>query len=77
MSQVTIYLNSSTESKMRNAAKANNLSVSKWVSKVIQNNVATQWSQDAIDLAGSWNDDFPTLNEIRSNQAVDHKREEL
>ncbi|MEA3467672.1 MAG: CopG family transcriptional regulator [Thermodesulfobacteriota bacterium] len=77
MGQVTIYLESEIENKMKKAAKTSHLSVSKWIGKIIKDNISTEWPQDVVNLAGSWKDDFPTLEEIRSTQAVDSNREVL
>ncbi len=77
MGQVTIYLDSEFENQMKTAAKTSHLSVSKWIAKIIKDNISTEWPQDIVDLAGSWKNDFPTLKEIRSTQAVDSNREEL
>ena len=77
MGQITIYLDSVTESKLRKAAKSSRLSVSKWISAIIKDKIETEWSQDVIDLAGAWQNDFPELEEIRSSQARDVEREGL
>lgn len=77
MGQVTIYLDNEIENQMKTAAKTNHLSVSKWVAKIIKDKVSTQWPQDIVNLAGSWKNDFPTLEEIRSTLAVDSNREEM
>ena len=77
MGQVTIYLDSDTESKMKKAAQSGHLSVSKWVAKIIEEKIATEWPEDIIKLAGSWKDDFPTIEEIRSTDVYDPPREEL
>ena len=77
MGQVTIYLDDAIEKKMKKTAKSNRISVSKWVSNVIREKVATEWPADVADLAGSWKDDFPTLEEIRSTSAADSTREGL
>lgn len=57
MAQVTIYLDAQTESKLKQAAKSSQLSVSKWIAKAIEEKVATQWSDEVIELAGSWKND--------------------
>lgn len=75
MSQVTIYLNGQTETKMRRAAKSNRLSISKWVAGIIEEKITTQWPQDIVDLAGSWKNDFPAMEEIRRNSGQDCPRE--
>jgi hypothetical protein len=77
MGQVTIYLDNEIENKMKKAAKTSHLSVSKWISKIIKDKISTEWPQDVVNLAGSWKKDFPTLEEIRSTQAVDSNREVL
>ena len=77
MSQVTIYLNSELEVKMKRAAKASSLSLSKWITKIIEEKIAAEWSQDIVELAGAWGDDFPSLHEIRASYLVDAEREDL
>lgn len=77
MGQVTIYIDSSIETRMKEAAKSSHLSVSKWVAGIIEEKIATEWPQDIIKLAGTWKDDFPTLEELRSNLAQDSPREGL
>ena len=77
MSQVTIYLNPNLEMKMKRAAKASSLSLSKWITKIVEEKISSEWSQDIVDLAGSWDDDFPTLREIRASYTVDAERASL
>ena len=77
MGQVTIYLDSEMEKKLKTAAKASKLSVSKWVAAIIKEKISTEWSQNVVELAGSWKEDFPTLEEIRSTQGLDTKREDF
>ena len=77
MGQVTIYLDNETESKLKKAAKSSHLSVSKWIANMIEEKINTEWPQDVVSLAGCWKDDFPSLEEIRTNPGQDSKREEL
>ena len=77
MGQVTIYLENEIENKLKTAAKTSNLSVSKWVANIIREKISTEWPQDVVKLAGSWKENFPSLEEIRSTQGVDAKREAL
>ena len=77
MGQVTIYLDHEIENKMKNAAKSSHISVSKWVANIIQEKMSTEWPEDVVKLAGSWKDDFPALDEIRSTHVADHHRERL
>ena len=75
MGQVTIYLDNEIENKMKKAAKTSAISVSKWVADIIKEKVLTEWPQDVINLPGSWKEDFPSLEEIRSTNGVDSNRE--
>jgi hypothetical protein len=77
MGQVTIYLDNEIENKLKAAARASQKSVSKWVAAVIKEKVSTQWSPDIVNSAGSWSDDFPSLEEIREMQGPDSRREEF
>ena len=74
MGQVTIYLEEDIEQRMVTAAKSAQLSKSKWIAKLIQEKVANEWPQSVVDLAGSW-EEFPTIDEIRTNIGKDVNRE--
>ena len=77
MGQITIYLDNDVEGEMKKAAKSCHLSVSKWIAGLIKEKISTEWPQDVVNLAGSWKDDFPTLQEIRSSNVTDPPREGL
>ena len=77
MGQITIYLDNEIENKIKTAAKTSDLSVSKWITNIIKKKTSTEWPQDVIKLAGSWKEDFPSLEEIRSTHVVDASREVL
>ncbi len=77
MGQVTIYLDNELENKMKSAARAGHVSVSRWIAYLIRQKISTEWPQDVIALAGCWKEDFPTLEEIRSSDATDSLREEM
>ncbi len=76
MGQVTIYLEEDIEQKMVDAAKSSRLSKSKWIARLIQDKVANEWPQSVVELAGTW-EDFPSIDDIRSNEGNDTKRETL
>jgi len=76
MGQVTIYIEPGIEKKTRQLAKKENVSLSKWITKVISEKISTEWPPDVIKLAGAWKD-FPSLNEIRKTSIADSKREDL
>ena len=77
MRQVTIYLDNEIENKLKKAAKASKKSVSKWVAAIINEKVSTEWPKNIANLAGSWKTNFPSLDEIRSTQGIDAKREDF
>ena len=76
MGQVTIYIEPGIEKRTRQLAKKENVSLSKWITKVISEKIANEWPDDVKKLAGAWKD-FPTLEEIRSFDLPDSKRETL
>jgi hypothetical protein len=58
MSQVSLYLEPKVHAKVKAAAKAAGLSVSAWVARAIQANIANEWPPQLDELIGSWRD-FP------------------
>jgi hypothetical protein len=57
-------------------ASSLNISISKFISTLLEQKVQNEWSYSSRKLAGSWSD-FPTLQEIRANQGEDVEREEF
>jgi hypothetical protein len=76
MAQVTIYLEDEIEEKMAAAAKSAHLSKSKWIAVLINEKVANVWPESIVALAGAW-DDFPSIEEVRSNLGHDVAREDF
>ena len=76
MAQVTIYIPNDLESQIKAMASSLNISISKFISTLLEQKVQNEWSYSGKKLAGSW-DDFPTLQEIRANQGQDALREEF
>jgi hypothetical protein len=76
MAQVTIYIPNDLESQIKAMASSLNISISKFISTILEQKVQNEWSSSSRKLAGSW-DDFPTLQEIRANQGQDALREEF
>ncbi len=76
MAQVTIYIPNDLESQIKAMASSLNISISKFISTILEQKVQNEWSSGSRKLAGAW-DDFPTLQEIRANQGNDAKREEF
>jgi hypothetical protein len=76
MGQVTLYLDTETEVRMKKAAKAAGISQSRWVTNLIREKLATSWPPSIVRLAGAWAD-FPTAEELRSGLGEDAPREPL
>ncbi|HBL31382.1 MAG TPA: CopG family transcriptional regulator [Acidobacteria bacterium] len=76
MSQLTLYLDAETESRMKAAAKASGVSLSRWVAGLIREKTANRWPDSVAQLAGAWAD-FPTAEEIRAGLGEDAPREPL
>lgn len=74
MAQVTIYIPNELETQIKTMAGSLNISISKFIANILEQKVQNEWSLDSRKLAGAW-DDFPTLKEIRSNQAEETPRE--
>lgn len=74
MGQVTIYLDDESERRLRSAASAAGVPVSRWVAELIQGKTRTEWPESVKALAGQWGD-FPDTEALRSSQAEDSERE--
>ena len=75
MAQITLYLEDHLENELQRIAKSQGLSNSKWVANLIARQLRDTWPADVLEMAGSWNDDFPLAEEIRSSQGLDVARE--
>ena len=58
MSQITLYLDESTQALVEQAAKAHGVSKSRWVADIIRKYASHEWPQDCLALAGRF-PDFP------------------
>jgi hypothetical protein len=76
MGQVTLYLDTETEERMKAAAQASGVSQSRWVADLIRDKTATEWPAWVAELLGSW-PDLPSLEEIREGLPEDLPREPL
>lgn len=85
MAQIVLNLDDEILEQVLHQAKAENLSSSTWLDKLIKqsvgilnkpNKINTQWSNEVRELAGAWQD-FPTLEEIRHSTSHDTPREPL
>lgn len=73
MSQITLYLDDDTQKLVDQAAQANGVSKSRWVSDVIRKYAAHEWPQDCLALAGRFAD-FPLREAASSAQPSDLPR---
>lgn len=73
MSQITLYLDDSTQALVEQAAKANGLSKSRWVEQIIRKYAAHEWPEDCLDLAGRFAD-FPLRTENLGTSPADVPR---
>lgn len=64
MAQITLYLDSELEAKVKQAAKEANLSQGRWVANVIAEKLSTEWPPSVAALAGTWADE--------TNETIDH-----
>jgi hypothetical protein len=76
MGQVTIYLDEETEKKARAAARADGVSLSKWVAKRLERRAQSEWPAFVRELAGAW-PDLPESGRIRKPRRKDLPRERL
>ena len=76
MGQITLYLDQDTEAAMKAAAQAADLSPSRWLERLIQDNVRQCWPVTVKELAGSWAD-LPEAEELRIQEAEDLRREPI
>ena len=76
MAQITLYLDDDTAERMRAAAEAAGVSLSRWVAELIRRKVTTEWPTGVVELAGAW-PDLPLASELRDLSQADARREEL
>jgi hypothetical protein len=82
MSQVTIYMDDDCITRAKVAAQAAQLSLSAWISKLVKTQVAevdaNGYPKDFFEMiaqaAPLWQD-FPTVEQLRANDAPDSPRE--
>ncbi len=76
MATLQIELDESTLQKVRQLAKRYHNDVSTFISSLLQKELERSiWSEETKALVGSWGDDFPSIEEIRSSQTSDTSRE--
>lgn len=76
MGQVTIYLDEQTEKRARASARADGMSLSRWVAERIERRARGEWPAAVRALAGAWSD-LPSAEQLRRPAARDTARERL
>ena len=85
MAQIVLTLDDAVLEQVLHQAKAENLSSTSWLDKLIKqrvgmlnqpNKVNSHWSSEVHELVGAWQD-FPTLEDIRYSTSQDTPREPL
>ena len=76
MGQITIYLDDDTEQRLRSAAEGEGVPVSRWIGRLIREEMRTEWPPSVRKLTGAW-PDFPEAEEVREGPGEDMPREAL
>ena len=74
MSQVTIYVDDDAEHRIRDAASAAGVSISRWIADLVRTRTSASWPPEVARLAGSWGAAEP---ELRAQDGEDVPREPL
>jgi predicted transcriptional regulator len=76
MGQITLYLEDELKTRLRAAARAANLSQSRWIANLIAEKLRHEWPETVVNLAGAW-EDLPLAEVIRAESGQDSPRELL
>ncbi|MGE0802664.1 MAG: CopG family transcriptional regulator [Lautropia sp.] len=63
MSQITLYLDESTDALLTQGAQASGMSKSRWVAELIRRHARDTWPAECLALAGAF-PDFPLREEL-------------
>jgi hypothetical protein len=76
MAQITLYLDDEMKARLRAAAKAANLSQSRFVANLIAEKLRHEWPAAVTELAGAW-PDLPEADVLRAELDGNTMREPL
>ncbi len=76
MAQVTIYMDNKIEAKVKKLAKGMNVSISKYISTILEQKTANSWDSDMKNLSGAWSD-FSSIDVIRSKESIEDSKREV
>ena len=74
MGQVTIYLDRESEKRMKRAARAAGVPMSRWLAELVRDKTRNEWPDSVRKAAGAWTD-FPDADELRRGAGKDVPRE--
>lgn len=57
MSAITVYLEDAIDQRLRQAAKSEGITVSRFVARLVAERTADTWPEDILALAGTWADE--------------------
>ncbi len=78
MSQLTIYLDETTEQLLRKELDSSGLSQSRFIAGLILERARTQWPPELVSVLGTWtDDDFPDIEDLRKTLGTDLPRESM
>ena len=73
MAQVTLYIDESTQARLREAAARQQVSQSQYVAELIRQATDPSWPEEVLALAGSL-PDFPSAETLREGLGPDAAR---
>lgn len=74
MGQITIYLDTELESRLKAAARQADLSTSRWIALLVQERLSEEWPAAVRESAGTWGE-FPSAEELRSSLGEDEREQ--
>lgn len=76
MTEITLQLDEKIIQQLNHRANQEKMTPNDWLTQIIQQQLATDWSPEIKALAGSWAD-FPSAEDLRENISIDSSREPL
>lgn len=73
MAQITLYIDSATQARLREVAARRQVSQSQFVAELIRRAIDDCWPEDVLALAGSV-PDFPDAKALRASEVADAPR---
>jgi hypothetical protein len=73
MGQVTLYMDDETQTRLKTAARAEGVSVSRWLTRLARRELDERWPDAVVASIGAW-PDFPLADAIRDDAGDDVER---